>query len=224
MADLPVVLLTTFVILLLSYFYWQWRTKQKNLTDQSRNRPLVSRDDMLKHRLKRFELKADDDASSVVQKQGSTKPKDESVERDANETGEDKEGKTLEDSTTPENIKINATSFPGSLNSDSMQVLQQETSTNEGEENKGAGAKTSPAGVKSANSRKWVTLSISDSDDKSEPVTRPLTSLDELRAWTEGFDELNVSSVSLRRVENDLERRPRTIVCHDMKGGYVQDR
>ena len=224
MADFLVVLLTTFVILLLSYFYWQWRTKQKNLTDQSRNRPLISRDDMLKHRLKRFELKADDDASSVVQKQGSTKAKDESVKKDLDETGEDKEGKTLEDSTTPENIEINATSLPGSLNSDSMQVLQPETSTNEGDENKGAGAKTSPAKVKLDNSQKWVTLSISDSDDKSEPVTRPLTSLDELRSWTEGFDELNVSSVSLRRVGNDLEQRPRTIVCHDMKGGYVQDR
>ena len=77
---------------------------------------------------------------------------------------------------------------------------------------------------KPSNSRKWVTLSNSDFNDISAPVTRPLTNLDELLAWTEGFDELNVSSVSLGRVGNSLERRPRTIVCHDMKGGYVQDR
>ena len=216
MADFLGVFLITFVVIFLSYLYWQWRTKEKHLADQSRNRPLLSRDDMLKHRLKRFELKgdeSDDDTSSILEKQYSTRPIDESVSKDFDAMGEEKEVETLVKS---EDVGLNAS--PGTLQSDSMQVFQ-ETSTN-----KRVQSETNTAKAKPVNPRKWVTLSISDSDNKSDPVTQPLTSLDELRAWTEGFDELNVSSVLLRRVGNDLKRRPRTIVCHDMKGGYVQDR
>ena len=213
MADFLGVFLITFVVIFLSYLYWQWRTKEKLLADQSRNRRLLSRGDMLKHRLKRFELKGDDDTSSLSANQDSTRPIDESVRKDFDAMGEEKEVETLVKS---EDVGLNAS--PETLQSDSMQVFQ-ETSTN-----KRIQSETNTAKAKPVNPRKWVTLSISDSDNKSDPVTQPLTSLDELRAWTEGFDELNVSSVLLRRVGNDLERRPRTIVCHDMKGGYVQDR
>ena len=104
-----------------------------------------------------------------------------------------------------------------------MQTIQVLETRIEGVQGQSSGYKPA-AKNKPSNSRKWVTLSNSDFNDISAPVTRPLTNLNELLAWTEGFDELNVSSVSLGRVGNSLERRTRTIVCHDMKGGYVQDR
>ena len=213
MADFIVALLSTSVILLLSYLFWKWHTQRNNLTNEGKNRPALSRADMLKNRLKRFEARGFDDDRSSVQKG----PKNQSIingSEDVGDIGENQELQTQEDSVDTE---LNTINLPGILNADNS------GSRIEGVQGQSSGYKPA-AKNKPSNSRKWVTLSNSNFNDISAPVTRPLTNLDELLAWTEGFDELNVSSVSLGRVGNSLERRPRTIVCHDMKGGYVQDR
>ncbi|CAB4017888.1 cytosolic endo-beta-N-acetylglucosaminidase, partial [Paramuricea clavata] len=206
MADFLVALLSTSVILLLSYLFWKWHTQRNNVTNEGKNRPALSWADMLKNRLKRFEARAfDDDESSVQVQKG---PKNQSINamnasEDMGDIAENQGFRTQGDSVDTE---LNTINLPGILNTHNS------GSRNEGIQDQSSAYKPA-AKNKPANS-----------NDISAPVTQPLTNLDELLAWTEGFDELNVSSVSLGRVGNSLERRPRTIVCHDMKGGYVMYR
>ena len=56
------------------------------------------------------------------------------------------------------------------------------------------------------------------------PITRPLKTLDEALSWRQGFDFFNVASVPLSEQGRKTEKRPRTLVCHDMMGGYIFDR
>ncbi|XP_065066058.1 uncharacterized protein LOC135691973 isoform X2 [Rhopilema esculentum] len=39
-----------------------------------------------------------------------------------------------------------------------------------------------------------------------------------------GFDHFNVANLPLRITKRDSVRRPKTLVCHDMRGGYTEDR
>ncbi|EDO36828.1 predicted protein, partial [Nematostella vectensis] len=61
-------------------------------------------------------------------------------------------------------------------------------------------------------------------EETGTPVTRPLTTLDEALHWTRGFDSFNVANVHLPEGYQGLGDHPRTLVCHDMKGGYIDDR
>ena len=215
MADFFVAIVSTLVILLFSYLFWQWYTHRNDLTNEKKNTPVLSRADMRENRIKRFEAKED---SSVLDSNSATLSTGHDNSPNLEETTKDRELQTPESSAESGDDKSSATNFQENLNSDSLQA----DSSNK-QQSKSSVQKSSSS-IKPGNSRKWVRLSMSNADSQSQPVTRPLTSLDELQAWMEGFDEQNVSSVPLKRIGNSLAQRPRTIVCHDMKGGYVQDR
>lgn len=62
--------------------------------------------------------------------------------------------------------------------------------------------------------------------DTTRPVSFYLSSLEELLAWTPLMEDgFNVAMEPLERRQPPLSSpRPRTLLCHDMMGGYLEDR
>ncbi|XP_066292167.1 cytosolic endo-beta-N-acetylglucosaminidase-like isoform X1 [Branchiostoma lanceolatum] len=68
----------------------------------------------------------------------------------------------------------------------------------------------------------------SDSSESLVPVCRPLYTVEDVLSWTPNkdgckTDAFNIATVPLaKRTQQDGV--PKTLVCHDMKGGYIEDR
>ncbi|CAA7031976.1 unnamed protein product [Microthlaspi erraticum] len=72
-----------------------------------------------------------------------------------------------------------------------------------------------------------VPLPPFDPTKPSTPISFPIKTLQDLesRSYFDSFHfSFNRSSVSLRRNVGSLPERSRLLVCHDMKGGYVDDK
>lgn len=58
----------------------------------------------------------------------------------------------------------------------------------------------------------------------SGPECLPLKTWEAVEEWTEGQDDLCISTIPLAEREPRSPDTPQTLLCHDMRGGYQQDR
>lgn len=58
----------------------------------------------------------------------------------------------------------------------------------------------------------------------SGPECLPLKTWEAVEEWTEGQDDLCISTIPLADREPRSSDTPQTLLCHDMRGGYQQDR
>lgn len=57
----------------------------------------------------------------------------------------------------------------------------------------------------------------------SEPITVPFKNLDQVLLWKPGEDDFNVAMHPLAQ-KTEIRDDPLTLICHDMMGGYIEDR
>ncbi|XP_072028003.1 cytosolic endo-beta-N-acetylglucosaminidase-like [Amphiura filiformis] len=58
----------------------------------------------------------------------------------------------------------------------------------------------------------------------SEPIAQPLRTLDEVLLWKPDEDGFNVATILLAKRTEAKAGKPYTLLCHDMMGGYQEDR
>ena len=58
----------------------------------------------------------------------------------------------------------------------------------------------------------------------SEPITQPLKTLDEVLLWKPEGDEFSIAIEPLAQRTEQKKDKPLTLLCHDMMGGYIEDR
>lgn len=61
-----------------------------------------------------------------------------------------------------------------------------------------------------------------NTDIKRSPCAVPIDTIDNVLKW-EGVDDYYVGVAPLEPTQR-LENAPRTLVCHDMAGGYLEDK
>ncbi|XP_014664041.1 PREDICTED: cytosolic endo-beta-N-acetylglucosaminidase-like [Priapulus caudatus] len=69
-----------------------------------------------------------------------------------------------------------------------------------------------------------VVAAATDDEDADKPQMKPLKTWEEVLAWEAGKDDFNVATVELAESVERPADLPLTFVCHDMAGGYLDDR